>query len=617
MNRKQRSEHLVFNNRRLNIVEKNTSGLSSTISKTASGYIVKKFKTGRVQRDGCFERECYWLDRLQGSGVVPELVDIDYGNRSLLIEYAGAPILSNGLPFDWRTQVQNVLDTLAELNCKHNDISETELLVHDGVIKLVDFGYASLGNDMTCSGVIPDVVKNRLFDDKYIINLIDLLSGSRFRKSEPHCFVLWCSEDREIVEKHITDRFEIIQAITYNPKAFAAIGSNRLDVLDRFYQGRTVSHGNKGYEPFVVYFVFDETPVYGTRRNLYSGCDSIVNVNTYELKKILRKNRSSYFHASDSIQESYDNLESLTFNVHRVPIRYWEAWRPKFSTLEVFFEQLNRTDGLEYVVLRNFENFPGQATLAEHPDIDILVNDYYLFKRVTGGIGYKHKLPNSSHSSGPAYEYGGYKVANKVMIGGQDLTVDVRFVGDDYYDAKWQLSILRNRVRRGCFFVPDSTNLFYSLLYHALVHKRRLSEDYRDRLTRMACDLRDVEVEKVQYNEREFWALLDTYMGKAGYRYVRPRELNIPFNARERAGLRIDTDLTEAREMLSSGRFREACHLLRQVLADEPRNGTALELLAKTERQLRKAASAGTYVRRLKVFLRRYRVFRYLRQKLR
>src|SRR3989304_4092278 len=97
-------------------------------------------------------------------------------------------------------------------------------------------------------------------------------------------------------------------------------------------------------------------------------------------------------------------------------------------------------------------------------DIDILVNEFYLFKRASGAIGYKHKRSNRP---GPAYEYGGYKVSGYVAIGGRDVSVDIRFVGDCYYCEQWERDMLSRRVRAGGFFVANNENLFYSLLYHA------------------------------------------------------------------------------------------------------------------------------------------------------
>ena len=56
----------------------------------------------------------------------------------------------------------------------------------------------------------------------------------------------------------------------------------------------------------------------------------------------------------------------------------WSKWRPTFKSLTDYFEELNSREGLEYVVMRNFDNYPDKVHLDEHADIDILTNNYFL-----------------------------------------------------------------------------------------------------------------------------------------------------------------------------------------------------------------------------------------------
>ena len=73
--------------------------------------------------------------------------------------------------------------------------------------------------------------------------------------------------------------------------------------------------------------------------------------------------------------------------------------------------------------MRNFDNYPDKVNLDEHADIDILTNNYFLFKAISGGKSRK----------GPMVEDGGYKVCNKVRINNVEVDVDVRHMGDNYY----------------------------------------------------------------------------------------------------------------------------------------------------------------------------------------
>jgi hypothetical protein len=608
-------EKIYFNNKHLSISKTISTGDTAIIHKTDCGRVVKLYKKRKAS---VIDRESFWLNKLETTGIVPQLYDIDHKLNAILIEDVGTPISECLPPADWRIQLQKIQGILRQYHCHHNDLSEREILVKNDRISLVDFGFASLGIDTTCGGRFPAFIKKRTVDDNYISNLIELFVGHNYSYAEPHCFVLWDTGKKEAVESLIASKFTIVFAATYHPTAFNVMGKDRVSVLNRFYGGRISNHGTKGIEPFIVYMVFDESPVYEKRRNPFNLLETTVNINTFDLKNSLREGRTSFLHATDNIQESYDNLEALTFYRHRVPVCYWEIWRRKFLTLEEIFYTLNETSGLEYVILRNFEdltdNFKNRSN-----DLDILVNDYFLFKRVAGLISYKHKLPKEHPSAGPAYEYGGYKVAGKASIEGREVSVDVRFIGDNYYDKQWEQDILKSRVQRKCFFIPEEIDLIFSLLYHTLVHKRQVSDDYRKTITHLAKNAALLNNETKPLSDSELWAMLDAYMLKKQYKYVRPSELNLPFNARERAGISIETDLKNAQEMFLSKKFLESRHLLLHVLADDPKNKKAKILLKQIKRQHKMEDSSlllyKKFINKCKIFLVRFQVVKTLRRK--
>ena len=72
--------------------------------------------------------------------------------------YSGESISKENIPDNWKTQCSNILDVLDSKNCSHNDIKPEDILVHEGKLKLIDFGWASkIGDDIpsnwpTCIG---------------------------------------------------------------------------------------------------------------------------------------------------------------------------------------------------------------------------------------------------------------------------------------------------------------------------------------------------------------------------------------------------------------------------------------------------------------------------------
>jgi predicted Ser/Thr protein kinase len=574
-----------FNGKRYRVVEAIKTGLTSVVYKTSDGQVVKQYwprKSG-----GELEREVFWLERLKNTGVVPELLAVDQSSRAILMSDCGEPISTLNAPLDWEKQLSGLMEQLRANRCSHNDLSEHEVLVKDGRLRIVDFTFALESQRDIIPSPTHCIKRTRFFLDDHIVNYIRFRLYGAPPGSEPHCFVLWTASEHHVIQEKLERRFSILRDIVYFPNIITRVSRNRDAFFNTFYWGRPSasrkgSHGYKGKSPFILYFVLDKNPRYEIRTNPFRDTQEIVNVNVFDLKTSLRGGRTSFLHGSDSIQECLDNLEALSIYEEGVPKSYWHRWRPKFGSVADFFDHLNKTEGLDYVVLRNFDDLIDNRA-SPMSDIDILTNDFYLFKRISGAIGYKHKLKHKK--SGPAHEYGGYKVAAHISIGGHEIPVDIRFVGDDYYCKKWEKDMLASPVRLGGIAIPDPVNLFYSLLYHALVHKRSVSHQYRQVLSRLASAI-ELEDELVQSDE-QLWTRLDEFIKRKGYEYVRPKELSIPLStqAKMRIGVRTKDDLLAAQNLLKNYQPLEAIDLLEGVLSEEPHNGTARKLMLMARRQ--------------------------------
>jgi hypothetical protein len=177
----------------------------------------------------------------------------------------------------------------------------------------------------------------------------------------------------------------------------------------------------------------------------------------------------------------------------------------------------------------------------EHWDLDILVSDYYLAKTILDG--------DSDDDDNERYENGKTGTRNLINVvardggnsGGSELpnnndgkaitptTVDIRFLGDNYFDPRWEQDMLDRRQLHedGYFYVPSNEDVVASFAYHALVHKNKLPPAVeRKTFTKLQdgwCD--------EQANDRAFLAdYLRRFMERREYKVARPLDASVGFN---------------------------------------------------------------------------------------
>lgn len=161
------------------------------------------------------------------------------------------------------------------------------------------------------------------------------------------------------------------------------------------------------------------------------------------------------------------------------------------------FQTLNKT--FSYLVLRNFEAFYDSILMESHADIDLLCNKKDR-KAIIQLLGAEPRL---NHDDGIHYQ---------IKIAQDAIPVDIRWDGDGYYDANWERNMLGKRVldQRG-FYHLDDDNYFWSLLYHALYHKGKISEEYALRLQNMNPYLFPASVEELEDALHQYMLQNDYY----------------------------------------------------------------------------------------------------------
>lgn len=264
-----------------------------------------------------------------------------------------------------------------------------------------------------------------------------------------------------------------------------------------------------GYGPFLAFKIIDNHPKYELRKT--SSGTSNVNVNIYDLKTKMRNltGGGHLVHATDNTTESNEQI-NLFF--------------PKKSNQSLFsinnsFESINdffywvKALRLNYVVLRNFEDLE-KVSKTEHPDVDLLVLNKEKFIRLTG-------LKTTTSKK--------YRAQYYLFIAETKIFFDIRTIGDNYYDYKWAQNILDTRIKQGNTFIPNPENHFYSLLYHALIHKRFISGDYYRQLDSLYNELEIREV-KYLFQESNHIEILQKFLIRNKYEITSPKDLSVYFN---------------------------------------------------------------------------------------
>ena len=186
-----------------------------------------------------------------------------------------------------------------------------------------------------------------------------------------------------------------------------------------------------------------------------------------------------------------------------------------FARIEDLFITLNEA-GVKYLVLRNYENLLEPEIYVDgHGDIDMLCSNSH---EIVNLIDARPLTPDKSGMRGDGIHYG-------IEVDGKPVKLDLRHVGDGYYCTKWEQDMLERREKHVCFYVMTENDYFYSLVYHAVLQKRSLSDEYSARLWEMSknCGL-DVSAP----SEKEYLRLLQNYMRNNGYRFTYSQDHLVP-----------------------------------------------------------------------------------------
>lgn len=462
---------------------------------TSSTYKVKnifiKFVTKYIDYN-VYEREKYLSTILHKFNWYPKLLYYNDKKKLLIFEYVGIPLTAKNAPNNVFSQFNNILKDLASVNIQHNDIKKGELLINNNKLYLCDFGWASINNDLSCGiNIWKGNKPYGVLKDSSALKRIGII----YNLSELHIIIDWTNHF-DSLEKKILYPLELLKKDKIKKLR------NKAKIMSKFY--KVFVNDYRGETNFTIYIIKDHNPFYDFR-NTTKGRRK-VNAHIFDLKTHLRSiTGGSKIHGTDNIQETKENLKVLNlFNKYYI--------QKSFTNLQHVIKELNKYPELEWVVMRNFEKMPNNLTIDEHLDIDLLVNDYYLVKRILDGFS----------ATQNTYEDGKNRILNYVIINNKKVLFDFRSIGDNYYDKKFQLDILKTRIKdKNGLYIPNSEYHLYSLIYHAIIHKSKISKTYIDVFKKYGLN-------KSQINKKTLKQKLDIFMKKNNYQYVKP-EISVGF----------------------------------------------------------------------------------------
>ena len=143
---------------------------TSIITINSGNGTVKK-ETHRYLQFNIVENEVYWLNKLHDFEHTPNI--IHHKQNKIILSYAGEPLSSKNIPLDWEEQTELILNELKDINCSHNDIKPTDLLILNNKIMLIDFQWANDINNRLPEDWPKSIggryKGNNGFDDRYSI----------------------------------------------------------------------------------------------------------------------------------------------------------------------------------------------------------------------------------------------------------------------------------------------------------------------------------------------------------------------------------------------------------------------------------------------------------------
>jgi|GEM_PF-3178893 len=336
-------------------------------------------------------------------------------------------------------------------------------------------------------------------------------------KPEIHLFILW--DKARVVQDRILDdialHFTILKTyeITWTPSL----------VVSNFTRFCGTRLGNSlqykiddcGIGEFLVVVVRDNNPIYENKKTFHGPAD--VNIKMFEAKQRYRDwtGGGIRVHATDNIIETNHDLtlligknandfeatckDSKVEKLHR-DLEGANGW----ESIQQLFYVLNNT--VRYAVMRGYGEL-SSGEFINHGDTDIMTDDYENMNILLNA---------------PVY----HNIRHKALISIKEQKYlldiwDCSNTGRNYFDPVWVQEMLRTSINWNGLQVLNPQNDFYCLLYHCLINKGYIADDYMKKLMRYKREFGIIE---------EDWnKILVAFLRKMKYEIIRPTDTENPF----------------------------------------------------------------------------------------
>lgn len=348
---------------------------------------------------------------------------------------------------------------------------------------------------------------------------LDIVNGHR--PKEIHTIISW---------NGIANHLKVNEYIKNFPVENLKVLFNNIIRLNRYYEDRIakkIYNSNKAKSKAVngciqLLIIEDSKPIYSLEKS--TTCWQVLNKNMKIIKEDMRAKIGGSIKNTRSIHTSYNTEEALlvleSFNLtHFIK-------RPVFKDVKELFDMLNNAINLKYVIQRGFHEIEyGASYYNKNKDIDILVNDYYYFKALTGARSSNKKHMRECDN--------GYNVRSVINVNGIEIPFDIRYLGDNYVDSNWERDILNRRVEynlnNGIMInIPNTSDELYSLIYHIIIQKKNPS--YSKHIPRVQMLSQYIYRRTLDFRKiKDIKIFLNKFMKENKYSYKRPHDINVGF----------------------------------------------------------------------------------------